>query len=873
IEQQSRELKRLRENVQKKTFERWTNRFLTEQQYKVKNLLEDLRDGRRLIRLVEVLQKHWPAESGPTLVSNGWTMCPERWTCCVQPGKRVRDPRTGALRDGQPIVVGVGNENIVDEELTAGGDQAIAKGAKSVNEALRALLLWCQQKTRGYTNCVPVQDFHKSWRDGMAFNALIHSHRPEAFDFAQLNPTDRLANLNHAFDIAADEFGVPRLLDAEDVAVDDPDEKSIIIYVTDLYSALNRAKTEETGSKRISNFLIDMQNGARRAQQYEANASGLLDWIRRKVAWLERAAASPIRLPACRRRNGASISTCRWRSSKDSGSSPTWRCFSTTYRRFSANEGHRVYTPQAGATLEDLGQAWAASKRPSRAREAALVAELLRQLELEKASPPFHQRHAASSPEDPRRIRQRRGQPESRRRLAEGGRGRLGAAAPGAERHPQPGGHPLRAVLQGRHSALLRENYHDKAVVARHRDDVSARWAGLTEAFAEKEAALRPYAEIGALRESVTSCDTGTDLVSCEDFLARHRISEQELIALHEQVNRIAGRARRLCDGRTTGAPAILMALEEDYQGLLQAFADRRRRLETARDFLQLIRSCEDEDSWLAEKLAGLGRLQQQSADGHGDLRAARRREICSTCAQPASPLSCRTEPTTAATLTNGDKSRPSRRRSNANRLPMQLSAWMLSSSFAAAGEADDHMAGRGARCGRSDVGHDAGSAAALLKRHQYLRKELQALWQRQRRRGELAGLRETAKRLTSDEDAAAARRPKRTMASLGDEEEDDDFNEGEEQSAEDSARRKSHTGAGDGEMKMQEAEEPRRIQRVVARDPKKRDLSAGKGDIFELLQKTNKDWYSRSGSATTNKAGLPARHLYLTEISPTTVT
>uniref|UniRef100_A0A1I8ISN8 SH3 domain-containing protein n=1 Tax=Macrostomum lignano TaxID=282301 RepID=A0A1I8ISN8_9PLAT len=89
--------------------------------------------------------------------------------------------------------------------------------------------------------------------------------------------------------------------------------------------------------------------------------------------------------------------------------------------------------------------------------------------------------------------------------------------------------------------------------------------------------------------------------------------------------------------------------------------------------------------------------------------------------------------------------------------------------------------------------------------------------------------------------------------SSLGDEEEDDDFNEGEEQSAEDSA-----VADGDEdpliaveepyeelvtEIKMQEAEEPRRIQRWW--DPKKRDLSAGKGDIFELLQKTNKDWYS----------------------------
>ncbi|PAA57472.1 hypothetical protein BOX15_Mlig002032g2 [Macrostomum lignano] len=836
---------------------------------------------------------------------------------------------------------------MIAEELTAGGDQAIAKGAKSVNEAL---LLWCQQKTRGYANCVPVQDFHKSWRDGMAFNALIHSHRPEAFDFAQLNPTDRLANLNHAFDIAADEFGVPRLLDAEDVAVDDPDEKSIIIYVTDLYSALNRAKTEETGSKRISNFLNDMQNGARRAQQYEANASGLLDWIRRKVAWLE-SRGFPNTVAGLQEEKRSFNQYLQVEKFERFGELTNLEVLLYDLQTLQRNEGHRVYTPQAGATLEDLGQAWARLEAAEQAREAALVAELLRQLELEKRARHF------TSVMLPARLKT----------LAE-----LGSAVASLRvgddslKEAEDAWERLLRVQSAIHNQeairfepfykaaqrLIEENYHDKAVVARHRDDVSARWAGLTEAFAEKEAALRPYAEMAsaakevevlraqlqALRESVTSCDTGTDLMSCENFLARHRISEQELIALHEQVNRIAGRARRLCDGRTTGAPAMslsqkLMALEEDYQGLLQAFADRRRRLETARDFLQLIRSCEDEDSWLAEKLAGLGRLQQQSADGHGDLRAARRfvsrlqteeaeiehrqavkfAHLCSTCES----AQLQDGADNCSDIDDGDKvavqTAKQRQQAVSDWLSRLRSGWRdlrrllhacqadaaqrldAQQFFASAGEADDHMAGVAPLLAGRDVGHDAGSAAALLKRHQYLRKELQAFGSAETT-GELAGLRETAKRLTSDGDAAAAKAAKANdgkettddvHSSLGDEEEDDDFNEGEEQSAEDSA-----VADGDEdpliaveepyeelvtEMKMQEAEEPRRIQRVVvshayqARDPKKRDLSAGKGDIFELLQKTNKDWYSVR-DLTTNKRGfLPA--IYLTEISPTTVT
>ncbi|NWI18791.1 DMD protein, partial [Crypturellus soui] len=109
----------------------------------------------------------------------------------------------------------------------------------------KILLSWVRQSTRNYPQ-VNVINFTSSWADGLAFNALLHSHRPDLFDWnavaSQQSPVQRL---DHAFNVARQHLGIEKLLDPEDVATVCPDKKSIFMYVTSLFQVLPQQVTME----------------------------------------------------------------------------------------------------------------------------------------------------------------------------------------------------------------------------------------------------------------------------------------------------------------------------------------------------------------------------------------------------------------------------------------------------------------------------------------------------------------------------------------------------------------------------------------------------------------------------------------------------
>ncbi|KAM4714927.1 EH domain-binding protein 1 isoform 4-T4 [Anableps anableps] len=112
----------------------------------------------------------------------------------------------------------------------------------------QSLLEWCQDVTQGHKG-VKITNFSTSWRNGLAFCAILHHFHPGKINFEMLNPYDIKNNNKKAFDGFA-ELGISRLIEPSDmVMLAVPDRLIVMTY-------LNQIRTHFTGQE-LSVLHID----------------------------------------------------------------------------------------------------------------------------------------------------------------------------------------------------------------------------------------------------------------------------------------------------------------------------------------------------------------------------------------------------------------------------------------------------------------------------------------------------------------------------------------------------------------------------------------------------------------------------------------
>ncbi|CAK9797729.1 EH domain-binding protein 1 [Anthophora plagiata] len=126
------------------------------------------------------------------------------------------------------------------------------------------LLEWCKEITKDYPG-VKVTNLTTSWRNGMAFCAIIHHFRPDLVDIDSLLPHDVKGNCKKAFD-AGEVLGIPRVIEPADMDIlTVPDKLAVMTYLYQLRAHFTGhelevhqiGKTTDESSYMIGRFNTD----------------------------------------------------------------------------------------------------------------------------------------------------------------------------------------------------------------------------------------------------------------------------------------------------------------------------------------------------------------------------------------------------------------------------------------------------------------------------------------------------------------------------------------------------------------------------------------------------------------------------------------
>uniref|UniRef100_F6X057 Spectrin beta chain n=1 Tax=Monodelphis domestica TaxID=13616 RepID=F6X057_MONDO len=591
-----------REAVQKKTFTKWVNSHLARVSCRITDLYTDLRDGRMLIKLLEVL-------SGERLPKP--TKGRMRIHCLENVDKALQ-----FLKEQRVHLENMGSHDIVDgnHRLTLGLIWTIilrfqiqdisveTEDNKEKKSAKDALLLWCQMKTAGYPN-VNIHNFTTSWRDGMAFNALIHKHRPDLIDFDKLKKSNAHYNLQNAFNLAEQHLGLTKLLDPEDISVDHPDEKSIITYVVTYYHYFSKMKALAVEGKRIGKVLDNAIETEKMIEKYESLASDLLEWIEQTIIILNNRKFANSLVGVQQQLQAFNTYRTVEKPPKFTEKGNLEVLLFTIQSKMRANN-QKVYMPREGKLISDINKAWERLEKAEHERELALRNELIRQEKLEQLARRFDRKAAMRET----------WLSENQRLVSQDNFGfDLPAVEAATKKHEAI--ETDIAAYEERVQAVVAvakeleaENYHDikRITLLRARRQRLEMNLGLQKIFQEMLYIMDWMDEMKVL---LLSQDYGKHLLGVEDLLQKHALVEADIGIQAERVRSVNASAQKFAtdgEGYKPCDPQVIRDrvahMEFCYQELCQLAAERRARLEESRRLWKFFWEMAEEEGWIREK-------------------------------------------------------------------------------------------------------------------------------------------------------------------------------------------------------------------------------------------------------------------------------
>ncbi|XP_029453305.1 spectrin beta chain, non-erythrocytic 5 [Rhinatrema bivittatum] len=877
-----RNLQEQRMVMQKKTFTKWMNNMLSRDKKKIEiqDIYMDLKDGIYLLRLLELMSgEQLPRPSHGKM----------RVHFLENNSKAIT-----FLKTKVPVKL-IGPENIVD------GDRTLILGliwiiilrfqissitldkdefgqSTAVLSAKEALLVWCQRKTASYSN-VAVKDFSSSWRDGLAFNAIIHAHRPDLIDYNSLRSKQPIQNLNNAFSVAEQKLGISKLLDAEDVAVSHPDEKSIMTYVSLYYHYFSKMRQGQTIQKRVSNLMCLLLEIDNLKRQYEWMVCELLMWIKQKVLELnDRHFPNSVQ--------GMRQLMINFKAFRTEEKPPKYKergmieahLFHIRTKLKASNL--RPYLPPEGRALGDIEKYWAILEKAEHSREKALQLEMLRLERLEQLAQSFQKKAALRETylEDMKNVL--RGQDFHPEDIDEVEVAVRKLEAIKTDMLPQE---QRFCALAEMAAVIERENYHNRFQLVQTQKEISQHWEELLKEVQRHSSLLGAtkgilsllqdidtiVEELKELQDLVSSQDYGKQLLEVEDLLHKLSLAESQISTHGEKVRSLSQQATE-AKGKAIKSELLqakVQTLNQLYQKLTALSKSRQTKLEENFKLFEFFRDCREEESWLREKrqlvkTATVGRDLNQitvSIQKHRALEAEcnSRQVICATVVRKGQDL-CRGNRWDQQDIQEQteriQKQWEQLQEEVTNRKILLQVAALIKQYFADVDEAESWLQERQHILRSEDYGKDESSTEALLQRHLRLEKEVDAYSSEMSRLEELA---------------TVAAQKARHMAKLQENRSGATGLPSVEEATRQEGRHLNNTElkkAPDAEtmaMPVIKRQVPQvKLQLFYRGD----SFMWNRGDILELVEKTNPDMWQLKDELG-RKANVPVR--YLTEIQP----